>query len=1236
MKKSMLRIFLTGILAMAAFSPVRSSVANQVSTWESIGPSGGLIGALAVHPAQAGLMYAVAGSPPYGVYKTTDAGQSWRHVHDLNSSYFFEAVIDPIDPHKVHVLLDRGVQSSTDGGNTWIYRPFPDDINGSGTILADRANPGVLYVAARRIMAPPPNFIGSALAILKSTDGGATWAVTTLTSPAAWSARTTCLVQDPADSRILVAGGSTSDATGTFAWLFRTTDGGATWTQIPTPPASYVFSLAVDSSISNRILAGTNQGVFISQDGGSTWANVLSSGIIWKVAFDAGGSSVLYAGTNGQFLKSVDGGANWQTGPTGVVESKCTGLAVAAPGRLFVSSQAGIRASLDAGSTWQDRMTGVRANPVNAVSVSPSSPNIVYFSGDSGELFKSVDFGETVASLPFPQPTAMIRKIAVNPAEANDLFVQGHGLLRSRDGGLTWAPLLPRCSDFLLARTGVSRIFALANESNDNGDHIVATFFKSVDGGLTWSTSPVMNNAQVSLWSTALAIDSVDENIVYIGINYSDWENQSIFGGLVFKSADGGASWTEIIRWPDKRVYRIAADPTVPGILYLAASDGVYKSANAGASWRKTGDFYSGEAGNFEFHPLDAREIWIGCRDDAFFSRDRGESWSRTYGWSLPPHLTQLDFAPDGGRLYAGTWPSGAYRLTRSAGDFTARISGTIRTAAGAPIAGVTLFSTAVSGTFVTDAEGRYSVTVPFGWTGTVTPAANGWTFTPPQRNYSAVLTDQGGQDYTGAPAPTIGLSREKLNFGVIRGGSISSPQSLVIGNLGAGTLTWAGSADAPWIIFTPQTGTGSRTIAVSVDPTGLPVGNFTGHINFLATGASNSPKSVEIFLKVSGSSSDHPPFGYLETPLDGTEAAGSVAVTGWALDDVEVTRVEIKRDPVAGEPGSVIGPDGLVYVGDAVFVPSARPDVEKAYSDYPRNDRAGWGYMVLTNVLPDGGNGTFSFTAIAHDSAGGQTRLGPTTIHIDNAHALAPFGAIDTPTQGGVATGAAFPNFGWALTPWPKEIPRDGSTLWVFVDGVPLGHPVYNYFRQDVFDLFPGYVNRDGAVGVFNFDTTKFTDGLHTIAWGVTDNTGAAEGIGSRYFTIQNGIAPAAPAVSHLEADLNPARRIEPVGMKDIVVEETGRIELSIPIPEGMTLIGWGETESRRLPIGSTLDPAAGKFSWMPGPGFLGRHVLHFAAADAQTYGPPIEVVVTIIPKEYRERFEKGRAGERGKPIKK
>jgi len=237
------------------------------------------------------------------------------------------------------------------------------------------------------------------------------------------------------------------------------------------------------------------------------------------------------------------------------------------------------------------------------------------------------------------------------------------------------------------------------------------------------------------------------------------------------------------------------------------------------------------------------------------------------------------------------------------------------------------------------------------------------------------------------------------------------------------------------------------------------------------------------------------PPFGSFGTPIDGSTVTSSVPVTGWALDDVGVESVKIYR----GENGS------LAYIADAVFVEGARPDVELMYPDYPNNSRAGWGYMMLTYFLPNGGNGTYTLHAVATDVEGNAVTLGTKTITCDNANAVRPFGAIDAPPQGGEASGSSYRVFGWALTPQPNTIPTDGSTLIVWVDGLPLGNPTYNQYREDIATLFPGYNNSNGAVWYFYLDTTAYENGVHTISLSATDNAGNSDGIGSRFFTIQN-----------------------------------------------------------------------------------------------------------------------------------
>nr|MCU0479524.1 putative Ig domain-containing protein [Chloroflexota bacterium] len=90
------------------------------------------------------------------------------------------------------------------------------------------------------------------------------------------------------------------------------------------------------------------------------------------------------------------------------------------------------------------------------------------------------------------------------------------------------------------------------------------------------------------------------------------------------------------------------------------------------------------------------------------------------------------------------------------------------------------------------------------------------------------------------------------------------------------------------------------------------------------------------------------PPFGVVDTPADGaTGVEGAIGVTGWALDDTGVNRVVVSRDPVAGEPQGA-----RIFIGDGVFVSGTRPDVAAAFPSYPNATRAGWGYMLLTNML--------------------------------------------------------------------------------------------------------------------------------------------------------------------------------------------------------------------------------------------------------------------------------------------
>ncbi len=507
---------------------------------------------------------------------------------------------------------------------------------------------------------------------------------------------------------------------------------------------------------------------------------------------------------------------------------------------------------------------------------------------------------------------------------------------------------------------------------------------------------------------------------------------------------------------------------------------------------------------------------------------------------------------------------------------------------------------------------------------------------------------------YETAIPPEIHVSRKQLNLGYVIGSTNLPVETFYISNTGGGTLNWSLSCEAQWVVLNPVSGTNGGVVEVTINPVGLTPGKYEEVIVVSDPAASNSPVEVRVKLQVKDKSKLSPPFGNFATPEDNSTVRSSIPVTGWALGDTGIESVKIYREEGAN----------LVYIGDAVFVEGARPDIEAAYPDYPMNYKAGWGYMMLTNFLPDGGNGVFKIHAIATDKEGQTTTLGVKTITVDNANAVKPFGAIDTPSQGGTASGNNFVNWGWVLTPQPNIIPTNGSTINVYVDGVMLGHPTYNLYRADIATLFPGYANNNGAAGYFYLDTTTYENGVHTIFWTAEDNAGNTDGIGSRYFIIQNSgtSRQLALANGHWSFDIKMLSQIPfdysaPVGIRkgyvkdvepqtiypdnngiiNIKIKELERIELhlddnsaQVEVEEkglknstfniqnskfysGYQVIG---SQLRPLPIGSTFDTKRGIFYWQPGPAFIGEYEFLFIGNRGNNNFVKRILVVRVIPK--------------------
>jgi hypothetical protein len=488
-------------------------------------------------------------------------------------------------------------------------------------------------------------------------------------------------------------------------------------------------------------------------------------------------------------------------------------------------------------------------------------------------------------------------------------------------------------------------------------------------------------------------------------------------------------------------------------------------------------------------------------------------------------------------------------------------------------------------------------------------------------RIYQNTVEDYSDEDFsiTGGTPPEISLNRSALSFGALQS-QTTEPQVLLINNSGGSILSWTVSTNQTWLLAAPSSGTGDGIVTVSIVASGLNAGSYLGTVSVEDPNAANSPQHVTVSLRVYASGSSSAPFGSFDTPLHGSTVRSSIPVTGWVLDDIGVTDVKIYR----------LQGNSQVYIGEAVLVEGARPDVEQAFPGYPFNYKAGWGYMMLTNFLPNKGNGTYTIYARAGDKEGNEVTIGSKTITCDNVNAVKPFGAIDTPGQGGAASGGSFINWGWVLTPQPNSIPTDGSTISVYVDGVNIGHPTYNIYRSDIAGLFPGYANSNGAAGYFYLDTTGYNNGVHTIQWAATDSAGNRDGIGSRYFTIQNSSNSQRKSGNRLEVkpgnSMVPVNYLAPILVKKgynenrnpqkIYPGRDGMIDVEIKELERMEICFFGSTQSiSQLPIGSTLECERGVFYWQPGVGFLGDYRLVFVTRDFRGKIGRREIRVKISP---------------------
>ena len=385
--------------------------------------------------------------------------------------------------------------------------------------------------------------------------------------------------------------------------LFRTTDGGATWTPITDGkvPLGSTGSVAVFDSDPNIIYLGTGsdgvrsnvstgRGMYKSTDDGQTWKfiGLYNAGQIGAVRIHPTNPDIVWVAAGGDIFKPND--------------------------------ERGVFKTTDGGKTWRKVLFVSDSVGAMDVEVQPGNPNVVYawmsrlerkpwtiISGSrEGGFYKSTDGGDTFTRIATGLPNELIGKgnLAVTAANPNRVYAlieakPGGGFYRSEDAGQTWALINSQGS--LIQRPFY---YTTLGADPSNADVVYAGaegFFKSIDGGKTFTVFRTPHTDNHDIW-----INPKDSQIMI----------QANDGGANV-STDGGRTWSTQMNQPTAEIYGVWVDNQFPYKLYGAQQDNTTLIISSVAQPSSTADWRTGpgcETGPIMPHPLNPEIVYGSCK----------------------------------------------------------------------------------------------------------------------------------------------------------------------------------------------------------------------------------------------------------------------------------------------------------------------------------------------------------------------------------------------------------------------------------------------------------------------------------------------------------------------------------------------------------------------------------------------------------------------------------------------
>ncbi len=584
-----------------------------------------------------------------GVYKSTDGGDTWRHM-GLEGTYTIpRIVVHPTNPDIVYVAAsgaewtfneERGVYKTTDGGRSWKKVLYVDDQTGAIDLVMDPSDPDRLYVAMwQRIRRPwndprvEPGFSKSG--IYRTDDAGATWKPIVRGLPAPEHRGRIGIDVARSSPNVVYAfvdnyeigrmpGAGERDSYGRplapvikAATVFRSDDRGETWRKTSQDGTymerlggtyGWVFGqIRVDPNNADKIYV-LGLGLNVSEDQGKTFRTLDGMhGDHHGLWIDPSNSDYLVNVNDGGVVASYDGGETWRqfTDDVPVSEFFNVGYDMGDPFRVYGSIQdiGSARAVVDLSHgrhaipavAWDDAPGGEGSIQV----VDPTDPNTVYSAGYYGSIQRTkMDTGETVQLAPKPaagEPAYRGQWLAPFIVSAHNpriLYLGYQYVFRSLDRGDRWERISPDLTYDDPKKMGdiaYQTIFSLAESPLKFGLLYAGTDDGRVhvtkDGGGSWTE--ITGGLVPNRFIAEIVASKYDEGTVYLAQN---GKRNDDFMPYVWKSTDYGRHWTSITaNLPTGPVNVIKEDPVNPNVLYVGTDIGAYVSTTGGARWETLG-----------------------------------------------------------------------------------------------------------------------------------------------------------------------------------------------------------------------------------------------------------------------------------------------------------------------------------------------------------------------------------------------------------------------------------------------------------------------------------------------------------------------------------------------------------------------------------------------------------------------------------------------------------------------